>query len=63
MSMCIEYCHLNRDNIRNKYLLPLIDDLFDQFEGAFIFSRIYVVPICKRLGPRSYKKWHSRSRM
>jgi hypothetical protein len=26
--------------IKNKYPLPLINDLFDQFEGASVFSKI-----------------------
>ena len=34
MSLCINYCELNRVTIKNKYLLPCIDDLFDQLQGA-----------------------------
>ncbi|XP_070017389.1 uncharacterized protein [Nicotiana sylvestris] len=34
MRMCIDYKHLNKVIIKNKYPLPRIDDLFDQFQGA-----------------------------
>ena len=40
MKMCIDYCELNKVTIKNKYLLPRIDDLFDQLKGATVFSKI-----------------------
>ncbi|KAA3487545.1 DNA/RNA polymerases superfamily protein [Gossypium australe] len=40
MCMCIDYRQLNKLTIKNKYLLPRIDDLFDQFRGASVFSKI-----------------------
>ncbi|WMV24537.1 hypothetical protein MTR67_017922 [Solanum verrucosum] len=36
MRMCIDYQQLNRVTIRNKYLRPWIDDLFDQLQGSFV---------------------------
>ncbi|KAG8498293.1 hypothetical protein CXB51_007054 [Gossypium anomalum] len=38
--MCIEHRQLNKVMIKNKYPLLRIDDLFDQFKGATMFSKI-----------------------
>jgi hypothetical protein len=38
--LCVDYCALNEVTIKNKYLLPRIDDLFDQLRGACVFSKI-----------------------
>ncbi|XP_019263172.1 PREDICTED: uncharacterized protein LOC109240932 [Nicotiana attenuata] len=38
--MCIDYRQLNKVTIKNKYPLPRIDDLFDQLQGAKVFSKI-----------------------
>ena len=40
MKLCIDYWQLNKVTIKNKYPLPKIDDLFDQFQGASVFSKI-----------------------
>ena len=40
MRLCIDYRELNKITIKNKYLLPRIDDLFDQLQGAQVFSKI-----------------------
>ncbi|XP_070054194.1 uncharacterized protein [Nicotiana tomentosiformis] len=40
MQMCIDYRELNKVTIKNKHPLPRIDDLFDQFQGARMFSKI-----------------------
>ena len=40
MQLCIDYRQLNKITIKNKYPLPRIDDLFDQLQGASIFSKI-----------------------
>ena len=36
----IDYRQLNRVIIKNRYLLPRIDDLFDQLRGARVYSKI-----------------------
>jgi hypothetical protein len=36
----IEYRQLNKATIKNQYLLPRIDDLFDQMKGATMFKKI-----------------------
>jgi hypothetical protein len=38
--LCVDYRALNEVTIKNKYLLPKIDDLFDQLCGACVFSKI-----------------------
>jgi hypothetical protein len=38
--MCVDYRSLNEVTIKNKYPLPLIEDLFDHMKGAKIFSKI-----------------------
>ena len=39
LRLCIDYRQLNKLIVKNKYLLPRIDDLFDQLKGASIFSK------------------------
>jgi hypothetical protein len=39
--MCIDYRPLNAVTIKNQYLLPRIDVLFDQLAGAKVFSKIF----------------------
>ena len=41
LRLCVDYRKLNRVTVKNKYLLPQIDDLFDQFCGACYFSKIF----------------------
>ena len=40
LRLCIDYRQLNKLTVKNKYLLPRIDDLFDQLKGESIFSKI-----------------------
>jgi hypothetical protein len=40
LHLCVEYRPLNAVTIKNKYPLPRIDILFDQLEGAQVFSKI-----------------------
>ena len=40
MRLCIDYRELNKVTIQNQYPLPRIDDLFDQLQGARVFSKI-----------------------
>jgi hypothetical protein len=41
---CIDFRQLNKVNVKNKYPLPRIDDLFDQLKDAKIFPKIYIIP-------------------
>jgi hypothetical protein len=38
--VCVNYHALNEVTVKNKYLLPRIDELFDQLCGACVFSKI-----------------------
>ncbi|TYK29226.1 gag protease polyprotein [Cucumis melo var. makuwa] len=40
MRLCIDYRELKKATIKNRYPLPRIDDLFDQLQGATVFSKI-----------------------
>ncbi|XP_022728531.1 uncharacterized protein LOC111284052 [Durio zibethinus] len=36
LQLCVDYRTLNKLTIKNKYLIPLITDLFDQLEGESV---------------------------
>nr|GEY34810.1 putative reverse transcriptase domain-containing protein [Tanacetum cinerariifolium] len=38
--MCMNYRELNKLTVKNRYPLSRIDDLFDQFQGSIIYSKI-----------------------
>nr|AER92602.1 putative retrotransposon protein [Linum usitatissimum] len=40
MRICIDYRRLNLVTEKNRYPLPRIDDMFDQLQGAALFSKI-----------------------
>ena len=40
MRLCVDYRQLNKVTIKNRYLLPRIDELMDQLVGACVFSKI-----------------------
>jgi hypothetical protein len=40
VTLCMDYRALNEVTIKNKYLLPRIDDLFDKLCGVYVFSKI-----------------------
>ena len=40
LRMVVDYHGLNEVTIKNKYPLPMINDLFDQLQGAKVFSKI-----------------------
>nr|GEX57529.1 putative reverse transcriptase domain-containing protein [Tanacetum cinerariifolium] len=38
--MCIDYQELNKLTLKNRYPLPMIDDLFDHLQGLSVYSKI-----------------------
>ena len=40
LRLCVDYKQLNKMTMKNKYLLPNIDDLFNQLKGASVFLNI-----------------------
>ena len=40
LRLCVDYRKLNKMTVKNKYLLPKINDLFEQLKGTSIFSKI-----------------------
>ncbi|GKB05677.1 hypothetical protein Tco_0833872 [Tanacetum coccineum] len=52
LRMCIDYRELNKLTIKNRYPLPMIDDLFDQLQGARYFSKIDLQSGLKTAGYR-----------
>ena len=40
LQLCIDYRDLNHATMKNRYLMPRIDDLFDQMKGVAFFSKI-----------------------
>ena len=40
MCLCIDYRELNKRTIKNIYLLPHIEDLFDKFREATVFAKL-----------------------
>ena len=40
LRLCVDYRQLNKMTVKNKYLLPIIDDLFNQLKGVSVFLKI-----------------------
>ena len=62
MRLCIDYRELNKVTIRNQYPLSRIDDLFDQLQGAKVFSKIdlrsgyHHLRVMMRMFPRQHSE-------
>eukprot|EP00253_Pinus_taeda_P021892 PITA_21892 len=40
LRLCIDYRQLNKVTIKNRYLLPRINDMFGQLKGVAVFSKV-----------------------
>ena len=56
LRMCIDYRQLNKVTIKNKYLLPRIENLFDQLLGASYFI---MINMRFRVSPYQVESWGS----
>jgi len=57
LRMCVDYRGLNKVTIKNRYPLPLINDLLDKMEGATIFSKIDLRAAYNLVQVRSGDEW------
>lgn len=40
MKMCIDYRKLNSMTVKDKYLIPLINELLDELNGSQLFTKL-----------------------
>jgi len=38
--LCVDYRDLNKHTVKNKFPIPLVEDLLDELGGSIIFSKI-----------------------
>jgi hypothetical protein len=53
LRLCVDYQHLNAVTVKNKYLLPRIDILFNQLVGAKDFSKVDLRSVYHQIKIRS----------
>ncbi len=57
LRLCVDYCGLNSMTVKNRYPLPLIDEILDRLSGARVFTKIDVKNAYYRLRIREGDEW------